>query len=229
MPNLGTKIPKMGRKSRSPNNRGLRRPIQPAARPTRLADALFSRTRQRTLGLLFGQPERSFFLNELIVAAAAGSGAVQRELARLAESGLVSTTQVGRRRAYQANPAAPLFEELRSIVLKTSGAAEPLKAALAPLARRIRLAFLYGSVAKGAATAGSDLDILVVSDDLGLEELYKAFAPAEQLLARKVNPTLYTTTEFRRRLEKPQGFLSRVLAGERIDLIGSIHELPTAG
>lgn len=229
MPNLGTTIPKMGRKSRSPGNRGLRRPTPPAARPTRLADALFSRTKQRTLGLLFGQPERGFFLNELIVAAAAGSGAVQRELARLTGSGLVSTTQVGGRRAYQANPAAPLFEELRSIVLKTSGAAEPLKTALMPLAQRIRLAFLYGSVAKGADTAASDLDILVVSDDLELEDLYKAFAPAEQQLARKVNPTLYTTAEFRRRLKKPRGFFSRVLAGARIDLIGSIHELPTAG
>ncbi|MBX9811154.1 MAG: hypothetical protein K2Y16_06015 [Burkholderiales bacterium] len=86
-----------------------------------MAGALFTATQQRVLGLLFGQPERSFFATELIALARAGSGAVQRELQRLAESGFVTVTRIGNQKHYQANRAAPIFEELRGMVLKTLG------------------------------------------------------------------------------------------------------------
>jgi predicted nucleotidyltransferase len=186
-----------------------------------LVDALFSSTQQRTLGLLFGQPERSFFANELIALTGSGSGAVQRELRRLADSGLVTVTRAAGRKYFQANRNAPLFAELRSIVLKTMGLAEPVKAALEPLRPRIKLALVYGSIAKGTDTASSDIDLLLVSDDLSLEQVYAAIAPAERRLARKISVNLYTAEEFRRRRTGGNAFLAKVLAGEYLILIGT--------
>jgi predicted nucleotidyltransferase len=169
---------------------------------------------------LFGQPDRSFFASELISLARAGSGGVQRELKRLAESGLVVAFHVGNQKHYQANRASPVFKELSSIVQKTVGLVAPIRNALMPLADRITHAALYGSVAKRTDTAISDIDLLVVSDALTLEELYAALAPVEENLARKINPTLYTVQEFERRRKQGSPFLRRVLAGKHIVLIG---------
>jgi predicted nucleotidyltransferase len=185
-----------------------------------LSDALFSSTQQRVLTLIFGQPDRSYFARELIKLANSGSGAVQRELQRLERSGLVKVTQQGNQKHYQANQSAPVFPELRSIILKTVGLAEPLRAALAPLQRRIGFAVLYGSTAKGTDTAYSDIDLLIVADHLSLEEIYAAIAPAERDLARRISPTLYTPEEFRRRRNRGDSFVSRVLTGDHIVLIG---------
>jgi hypothetical protein len=130
--------------------------VEPAAGRASLADALFTATQQRILGLLFGQPERSFYANELIALTGSGSGAVQRELARLAASGLVVVRLIGRQKHYQANPDSPIFAELCGIASKTIGLAEPLRLALAPLVPRIRAAFVYGSVARRQDTVRSD-------------------------------------------------------------------------
>jgi predicted nucleotidyltransferase len=226
MPGLGIIIPNMGMRSRTTSRKPRRRVSVgirgvPEKPPSSLVDALFTSTQRRTLGLLFGQPSRSFFANELIALTGSGSGAVQRELRRLEDSGLVTTTKVGSRKYYQANAAAPLFHELRSIIRKTVGLAQPLKAVLDPLARHIQLALVYGSVAKRTDTANSDVDLLIVSDDLTLEQAYAAIAPAEQELSRKISVNLYTTGEFARRREADNPFLSRVFAGERIVLLGS--------
>ena len=196
---------------------------------TGIADALFSATQQRVLTLLFGQPGRSFFTNELIGLVGAGSGAVQREVRRLVESGLVTVTRLGSQKHYQANPAAPIFEELRGIVTKTLGMAEVLRAALAQLGESVRLALLYGSVAKGSDTAHSDVDLLVVSDTLTLEQIYEALTPIERQLGRRVSPTLYTVAEFRRRRASSNPFLTKVLAGETIRLTDDRDDLLAAG
>ena len=192
----------------------------PAKPPATLAGALFTATQQRVLGLLFGQPNRSFFATELIGLAGSGSGAVQRELQRLAESGLVTVKRIGNQKHYQANRAAPIFNELRAIAVKTFGPAAPLSAALAPLAGRVHAAWLYGSVAKRTDHAASDIDVLIVADDLTLEEVYAALRPAEKKLGRQVSPTLYTLKEFHRRQTTGNSFISNFLSGERILLIG---------
>ena len=197
------------------------------ARP-RFADVLFTNTQQRVLALLFGQPSRSFFASELIQLAGSGSGAVQRELKRLGDSGLVTVTRIGKQKHYQANPTSPVFEELRGLVIKTVAMADPLRYALEPLAEQIRLALVYGSVAKGTDTAASDIDLLVVADDLTLEDLYVALAPVEPTLGRKINPTLYTPHEFADRKSSGNAVLTRVLAGEHLILIGNVDEPPTA-
>ena len=221
----------MGRKAASRPVARIHGPAAHAAAPARtsVADALFTATQQRVLSLLFGQPERSFFTKELIDLAGGGSGAVQRELARLQQSGLVVQTVLGNQKHYQANVQAPIFAELRGIVGKMLGPADALRQALAPIAAEVRLALLYGSVAKRSDTAHSDFDLLLVSDTLTLEQVYAALAPAEQQLGRPVSPTLYTSAEFRKRLEQGNPFLTKILAGNTIALIGDKDAVAAAG
>lgn len=232
IPILGIKMPNMGMTKLIKTAMVRQRSSAKAAsrkaalrQPSGLAAALFTGTQQRVLGLLFGQPDRSFFATEIIGLAGAGSGAVQRELARLTGSGLITVSKVGNQKHYQANAASPVFAELSGLMLKTTGLAEPLRIALAPLAERIAFAFVYGSVAKGGATAASDIDLMIVSDDLSLETVFTALAGAELRLGRKINPAIYTRAEFRRRRAAGNAFLTKVLAGEKIVLIGSDDDL----
>ena len=118
-----------------------------------------------------------------------------------------------------------MFGELKSLVVKTMGVAEVLREALAPLAQRIRLAFVFGSFARGEQRQTSDVDVMVVSDDVSFGELVMATKPAEDRLSREVNPTLYGTAEFNEKLGSGHPFLSRVVSGPKIFLIGDEHEL----
>ena len=222
-PKLGTNDPDLGMMATMATKRPTKRPAPAAtqARRTSLADALFSATQQRVLGVLFGQPARSFYGNELIALVQGGSGAVQRELARLAQSELITVRASGIQKHFQANPRSPIFEELCAITRKTMGLAEPLRAALAPLASSIRAAFIYGSVAKQQDTASSDVDLMIVSDDLGYPELFSAIEDLGTKLGRKVNPTIYTSKELAKRVARGDSFMKRVIAQPRIWLIGS--------
>lgn len=195
---------------------------KPASGRTALADALFTSTQQKVLGLLFGQPDRSFFVTQVMGLAKSGRGAVQRELQRLESAGLVSVEMHGNQKHYQANSASPLFDEICSIVRKTVGLEAPLKAAVESLPGKIHLALIYGSVARRADTAASDIDLLIVADELTLEEVYAALSPAEELLGRKIQPSLYTSEEFDRRLARGNAFLKRVLEGPVTILFGSV-------
>jgi predicted nucleotidyltransferase len=193
-----------------------------------LADALFTKTQQRVLGVLFGHPDRSFYASEVIRTGGTGSGAAQRELAKLEDSGLVVARRVGHQKHYQANTEAPLFGELRSIVLKTVVLAEPLRAALKPLSSAIRAAFVYGSVAKATDRAASDIDLMIVSDSLSYGEVFGALERASRQLGRQVNPTVYTTAEFSTRASGENAFVTRVLEQPKIWIIGGENDLPVA-
>lgn len=213
LPILGINMPNMGS------------PAIPSTieRPRRsLASALFTTTQQRVLALLFGQPERSFFATEIIARVATGSGAVQRELQKLVEAGLVRVTRLGTQKHYQADPAAAIFSELCLLVRKTMGLAEPLREALGPLREKIELALVYGSVAKGRDKATSDIDLLIVGQDLMLEEVYAALAAAEKELGRSIHPTLYSPEELETKLSQGNSFLTKVLGGETLLLIGKL-------
>lgn len=120
-----------GRRVTTPTNREVR---------TRLADVLFTSTQQRVLALLFSQPFHSFFASELIQLTGSGSGAVQRELQRLGDSGLVTVTRIGKQKHHKANPTSPVFKELRNLVIKTVAMVDPLRHALEPMAEKITLA-----------------------------------------------------------------------------------------
>jgi len=203
------------------------RPADSGHRPAvkGLADALFSKVQQRVLGLLFGDPSRTFYANEIIGLAQSGTGAVQRELSRLEASGIVIAHRVGRQKHYQANPKSPVFAELRGLVLKTCGLADVLRAALALHAESIFAAFVYGSVAKHEDTSESDIDLLILSDHLAYAELFAVLEPAATTLARKVAPTIYSRQEFRDRRASGNAFLARILAQPRLWLIGGDDEL----
>lgn len=190
-----------------------------------LADALFPKGRQRVLAVLFGNPGRSFYANEVIALAQSGTGAVQRELAALSEAGLLTVTKQGNQKHYQANADAPVFAELRGLVLKTMGLADVLKVALAPLAPQIDLAFVYGSVAKQQDTAHSDIDVMIVSAGLGYGDVFGALEGATATLGRKVNPTLYTPAELTKRINLDNAFVTRVLQQPKIWLIGNEEQL----
>lgn len=209
IPNLGTVIPKLGISMTAPSS-------------SSLADALFTSTQQKVLGLLFGQPDRSFFVTQVVELAKSGRGAVQRELQRLESAGLVSVQMHGNQKHYQANSDSPLYDEICSIVRKTVGLEEPLRAAVESLPGTVHLALIYGSVAKRTDSSASDIDLLIVADELTREDVYSALSPAEQLLDRKVDPTLYSSEEFNRRRARGNSFLKRVLDGPVIVLSGSI-------
>lgn len=192
-----------------------------AKRENSLADALFSTTQQRVLGLLFGQADRSFYATEVIGLAGAGSGAVQRELARLEQSGLVTVRRVGSQKHYQANADSPLFEELVGIARKTVGLAEPVRKALAPVAQKIVAAFVYGSVAKRQDTATSDIDLMVISDSVSYADLFGLLEPLTSHLRRTVNPTVYTRQELAKRVKEKNAFVTRVLSQPKVWIYGS--------
>ena len=185
---------------------------------TRLADALFTRTQQQVLGLLFGRPDKSFYLNEVVRHAGMGKGAVVRELAKLEQSGIVTLTRKGNQSHYQANPDCPVYAELKGLIRKTLGVAGVLQRALAPLLPELVQAFVYGSLAKGEDNASSDVDLMLAGEDLSYSEIMELLEPAEVELQRTVNPTLYTPHEFQLRLADKQHFLTRVMAQSRIDL-----------
>ena len=184
------------------------------------ADALFPKVRQRVLAVLFLSPDRSFYANEIIALAQSGTGAVQRELASLAEAGLLSVRKQGNQRHYQADASAPVFAELRGLVLKTMGLADVLRVALAPIAGQIAQAFVFGSMAKQQDTAQSDVDMLIVSATLGYAEVFGALENASTTLGRKINPALYTPDDFARRVAQDSAFVSRVMQQPKIWLIG---------
>jgi predicted nucleotidyltransferase len=190
-----------------------------------LSDALFTRTQQRVLSLLFGQPGRTMSVSDLIQTTGAGSGAVQREIARLAGSGLLTAEQVGNQKRYRSNRASPIHDELVGIVRKTFGLVVPLREALAPLADRIEAAFVFGSVAKRSDSAASDIDLMLIADALTYTDVLTALYPLIEQLGRDINPALYSRAELRKRIDDGNGFILRVLEQPKLWLIGDESDL----
>jgi len=190
-----------------------------------LGEALFTKTQRRVLGLLFGNPDRSYYTNEIVRFAGTGIGAAQRELERLAAIRLVTVTRLGNQKHYQANREAPIFEELRGIVLKTFGVADYVRKALATQAEHIDAAFIYGSVAKRTDTANSDIDVMVISDVLSFPDIVHALMKAESSIGRQINPSVYRREEWYRKRMEAGGFIQRIMEQPKIYLIGSDNEL----
>lgn len=193
------------------------------------ADALFAKTQQRVLGLIFGRPDHSFYANEIIGIAASGTGSVQRELARLEAAAIVTVRRVGNQKHYQANSDNPIFSELCGIAIKTFGMADVLRAALETLSPSIDVAFIYGSLAKGQEHAGSDIDLMVIGPVPSNAALLDALAPASSQLGRAVNPTLYMPDEFAQRVHDGKSFVMRDLEQPKIFVKGSDHDLARLG
>lgn len=193
--------------------------------PIGLGDVLFSKTQRQVLGLLFGNPDKSYYANEIVRHAGVGIGTVQRELEKLTGAGLLTVTQVGNQKHYQANRHSPIFEELHGIVIKTFGLSDALRMALSSVASRIKAAFIYGSVAKATDTASSDIDVMIVSPDLSYSEVMALVAETEGRLGRTINPTLYKPEDLARKRIEEHAFVTRVLEQPRIFLIGTEDDL----
>jgi predicted nucleotidyltransferase len=177
------------------------------------------------LALIFGQPERSFYMSEIVRNVDSGTGAVERELSRLQRSGLVSVERIGNQKHYRANRQSPIFTELQGIVVKTVALSEPLRNALEPYSDRIRAAFVYGSVAKGTDTANSDIDLMVIGDELSYSELYAALQNVEDAVHRKVNPMFLSLKDWQRKASEKASFISKVNALPKIFVSGSEEDL----
>jgi predicted nucleotidyltransferase len=206
IPKLGIIIPKMGIKY------------------TNLGEALFTKTQQRVLGLLFGNPDRSYYNNEIVRFADAGIGSVQRELQRLESAGLVTARKIGNQKHYQANRTAAIFEELRGIVLKTVGLADVLREAIAPLQEQVELAFIFGSIAQGKERVTSDVDVMVIGD-VSFDEVVQAFYPTQESLGREVNPVVMSASEFSGNILQGDRFVSRIVKEPKIFLKGDGDDL----
>jgi uncharacterized protein len=193
--------------------------------PSSLLESLLgSRLRARLLGWLFSHPGERYFVRQLAVLLGEDSTNLSRELARLADLGIVIGSRGGQQKYFQVNEEAPVFPELRGLVLKTSGLGDLIRESLRPLSNRVCLTFVFGSVAAGKADAASDIDLLVVGD-VSLRELVEALSPIQNRLGREVNPVVYPVPEFREKLGQGHRFLTSVLEGPKLFLIGSPHEL----
>lgn len=190
-----------------------------------IGTALFGATRQAVLRLLFGHTDQRFYQRQIIRSIRLGSGTVQRELEQLVGAGILTRTVEGRQTYFQADRNCPVFDELRGLVRKTFGVAEVLQSGLAALAGKVQLAFIYGSMAAGSETTASDVDVMVVGEQVSMHDVVSVLAEAQRDLGREVNPSVYRTEEFCRKLAQGQHFLSSVVSGPRIFLIGDENEL----
>jgi len=189
-----------------------------------IATALFTNSQSRLFVWLFGQPERAYHLNELRRLTGLGSASLQRELNRLVEAGLIDAHSVGNLRRFKVNPQSPVYSELVAITRKTLDTVPVLREALRPLLPGLQAAWVYGSVAKQTDTARSDIDVMLVGQDLLLSQVLAALEPAELQLSRKINPNCYSPQEFARRRAEPDSFVNRVLSQPILPLIGNAHE-----
>lgn len=196
---------------------------------TSIADALFTKTQQRVLATLFGKPDQSFYLNEIVRLANIGKGTVKRELERMTAAGLLTIKRIGNQNHYQANPDSPIYNELLGITRKTFGIADVIKTALLPLDAQIDQAFIYGSVAKEQDTASSDIDLMVISDTLPYATLMTALIEAEPTVGRPINPTIYTAQQIRDKLHGNNAFITRVLAQPKLWIKGSDDDIGKTG
>lgn len=189
----------------------------------RIAATLFGKTRRAVLAKLFLEPAREYRLRELARLTGISAGSVQHELKQLVAADLALRSENGTRVTYRANAASPVYGELRALVEKTSGIEDLLRRALRPAAKKIRLAMIYGSIARGANRARSDLDLLVLGT-IAFADLLRLLGPAERKIGREVSPRLFTENEFRERLQKGDRFLKSVMQGPKIVLLGNIDD-----
>lgn len=195
---------------------------------TDLGTLFFGAYRRQVLGLLLLHPEESFHLREIARITNTQPGTLRRELAQLAEAGVLSRERVGNLIRYRADPECPVYEELRGILKKTAGVVDLLREALAPLGDRITAAFVYGSVASGGERRASDVDVLVVGS-VTFEEVVRALYPCQERLRREINPNVYRPDDFRKKRRAKDAFLSRVLERPRLFILGREDDLGESG
>lgn len=189
-----------------------------------LASLLFGDYRQKVLALLLLHPHERYHVREIARLTGTSAGTLHKELARLAQAGVLTRDEIGNQVRYAANRQCPIYAELAGILRKTVGLADILKAALSPLSDHLTLALIFGSVARGEEGPRSDVDVLLVGD-VGFAEVVAALHPAQTGIGREINPVLLSPSEFQGKATGDDAFLAEVLAGEKLYLIGDENEL----
>ena len=189
-----------------------------------IGDALFTKTQQRVLGLLYGKPDQSFYANEIVRRADMGRGTIRRELERLVSAELVLVSRSGNQLHYQANPENPVYNELLGLVRKTFGIVDVIRKALESFDEKIELAFIYGSMTKGSDVKTSDIDLMLIGKGLIYGELMELLVPLEESLRRPINATIYTPAKFREKLKLDNSFIVRVIERSMLMIKGEIND-----
>ncbi len=192
--------------------------------PVNLASLLFGAYRRDVLALLLLQPGASLHVREIARATGKAPGTLVRELNLLAEAGVLIRKTVGNQVHFQADARCPIYEDLRNLLKKTVGVVDVLREALAPLAARIHVAFVYGSVARGDERAGSDLDLMIIGE-IEFADVIQALGHAQDALRREINPNLFPAREFKRKSAAGEPFLARVLTDKKLFVIGGNDDL----
>ena len=192
-------------------------------------EALFgSKLRAKIIGWLFTHPDERYFVRQLTALLGEDSTNVSRELTRLGRAGILMSRTEGRQKYYQADPANPVYDDLRAIAAKTIGIGDRFRTALQPFEKLIRAAFIFGSFAKGRGDAKSDIDVLIIGD-IASAEIASALSPLQKYFGRELNWTIYPTGEFNSKLTEGNHFLNSLMAEEKLFLIGDEHELEGLG
>ena len=190
---------------------------------SQLSDALFTTTQQKVLGLLYAQPEKSFYVKEILRLTGMGVATIKRELDRMLGAGILRMTKIGNQHHYQANPECPVYHELSGIVKKTFGITDIIRSALSIVSGQIDWAFIYGSVASGKETTDSDIDLMIVGAPR-FSEVAGLLYPVQKNLGREINPKIYSRKEWILMQKRNNAFIKELLAKPRIDVIGGNHE-----
>lgn len=193
-----------------------------------LASVLFTDYRRRVLGLLLLHPEQRYYLREIARLTGTVPGTLKRELTKLADAGMLNVEKVGNQVHYTANRDCPIFEELASVLRKTSGLVDVLSEGLMPLAERIEVAFVFGSMASGKTNTGSDIDLMVIGE-VSFVEVVARLHPLQDLLGREINPKLYSRAEWQKLVQAQSAFVRDVLSKPRLFVIGNEQGLTADG
>ncbi|MFZ1136357.1 MAG: nucleotidyltransferase [Candidatus Korobacteraceae bacterium] len=193
-----------------------------------LGDVLFGQTRGGILALLYSRTDESFYVRQIARSLGISVGSVQRELENLSKVGLINRSQIGNQVFYRANQNSPVFGEIRALVAKTVGTFHVLRSALEPLAKRITVAFVYGSLAHQQEKADSDVDVMIIGK-VTLDEVLAQLDSTEASLGRTVNPTVYSIAEYKSKFAGGNHFLNAVIRGKKVFLFGDEDELREMG
>jgi len=187
--------------------------------PTGISSTLFSKSRLGVLSLLFVNSDKRYYMRQIVRLTQLGVGAVQRELAALSESGIITRQREGKQVYYQANADCPVFAELKAIIVKTGGIADVLRESLRKIEKQCQAAFIYGSFAQGKDDSESDVDVMVIGK-ASFSSVTDALSQTQETLAREVNPSVYPAPEFRKKMKAKHPFLTSVVDGQKVFLIG---------
>lgn len=173
------------------------------------------------MGLLFQKPDTTFYLNQIVRQAGIGKGTIKRELEKMTTAGLLTVKHIGNQKHYQANSSAPIYHELVAITRKTFGLADVIRQTLEPIKESIEFAFIYGSIAKATDTASSDIDLMIIGNNLAYADIMNFLIPTETELQRTINPSIYNSSDFNDKLQQGNSFITRIITQEKIILMGS--------